>query len=113
MPGAFKFDVVCKIEEDGRTLQTSSSSASHFKYEKNVSDASSSVLCVNKQLEEDFIPLEPSTLISESTKPNAPVDPPIQLSREQRSVLESVKKGHSVFFTGSAGTLGHTIARSL
>lgn len=53
--------------------------------------------------EADFIPLDESKPCAAPTEP----PPPVVLSNAQEKVLEKVKRGESVFFTGSAGCSAH------
>lgn len=45
--------------------------------------------------------------------PSQPLEPQIQLSAQQRSVIEMVKQGKNVFFTGSAGTGKSVLLREI
>jgi ATP-dependent DNA helicase PIF1 len=47
--------------------------------------------------------LKESSLLEAGATPEAVTDP-VKLTKEQKTVLESVKSGQNIFFTGSAGT---------
>ncbi|KAF5377180.1 hypothetical protein D9615_006334 [Tricholomella constricta] len=66
--------------------------------------------------ERDYYDLcTPSPDISISSQSNIPVGPPpsVSLSPEQQQVLDRVKQGRSVFFTGSAGTGKSVLLREI
>lgn len=51
-------------------------------------------------------PAQPSSTVALTPSPQATPVPEIELSPAQEEVLEKVKQGKSVFFTGSAGESG-------
>lgn len=104
MPGAFVVDDAGKTDFEDHIFRESSSFVSTSKHQTNfVKNASKVASVIEKQ--EDYIPLEQPAPIN--TAPSAPAPAIIRLSTQQRDVLDRVKTGRSVFFTGSAGTCDH------
>ncbi len=56
------------------------------------------------------VPLDP---VPPAPQPSKVPEPKVHLSNEQRAVLEKVKRGESVFFTGSAGTGKSVLLREI
>ncbi|EKM60760.1 uncharacterized protein PHACADRAFT_189886, partial [Phanerochaete carnosa HHB-10118-sp] len=91
---------------NSKPRQPTSGSKSHAKPQQPQSNAPAPVAPVQ-------YPPIPQTGDIRETESDVPIEPTIKLSLEQQQVLNKVKAGESVFFTGSAGTGKSVLLREI